>query len=127
MKNKYELVNTGTIVKCRSTSDFTQIPNVTARQKDLSLKAKGLLLVIMSLPDDWALYKTNLHQFSGDGRDATTNAFNELMDKGYIIGNQRRNSEGKMFGWSYTVYDTPQNIPIPENPVSVNPVSENVS
>lgn len=125
MKNKYQLVNTGSIIKSRSINQFAQIPNTTARQKDLSLKAKGLLLVIMSLPDDWALYKTNLHQYSGDGKDATISAFNELMEKGYIFGKQLRNDKGQLIGWNYIVYDIPQNNPIPENPVLDISILEN--
>jgi predicted GNAT superfamily acetyltransferase len=127
MKNKYTLQNTGSIVKSKSNDPFTRIPNITARTTNLSLKAKGLLLVLISLPDDWAVYKSNLHQFSEDGRDATTNAFNELIDKGYIESFQRRNDKGNFIGWDYVIYDISINNPITENTLSDHLTSVNPS
>lgn len=106
MKNKYAITNRGMIVKSKETQNFAIIPNKMLRDVTLSLKSKGLLCILLSLPDDWAIYKTNLHQFSGDGRDATTKAFNELLDKKYILKFER-GIKGQ-FGWDYVVFNEPQ-------------------
>jgi predicted GNAT superfamily acetyltransferase len=127
MSNKYTLQNTGRIVKSKSNDPFTRIPNTTARATNLSLKAKGLLLVLISLPDDWAVYKSNLHQFSEDGRDATTNAFNELLDKGFIQSFERRSEKGYFSGWDYVINDMSINNPITENPLWDSSISGNPS
>lgn len=118
--------NTGLIVKARLEVPFVQIPNKVLRDTNLSLKAKGLLSILLSLPADWAIYKTQLSTFSKDGRDATIAAFNELMDNGYIIGIKRINEKGQFAGHDYVVYNEPA-IPIPENPKSDNPNSDNHS
>jgi len=120
MKTYHGITNRGLIVKSKETKNFAVIPNKLLRDENLSLKAKGLLCLLLSLPDDWAVYKGQLQQFSSDGRDATINAFNELVDKGYIIGIKRINEKGQFDGWDYVVYSesTVSNIknPIPENP-----------
>lgn len=131
MNNKYSITNRGLIIKSKETQNFAIIPNKLLRNENLSLKAKGLICILLSLPNDWAVYKSQLQQFSNDGRDATVNAFNELIDKGYIHSIQRLNSKGQFDGWDYVIYsestvpDTKN--PIPENPESDNPVSVNPS
>lgn len=129
--NKYGITNRGLIVKSKQATDFAIIPNKLLRDTNLTLKAKGLLCLLLSLPNDWAVYKTQLQQFSSDGRDATVSAFNELVDKGYITSVQRFNAKGQFDGWDYVVYseivlpDT--NNPITENPVLGNTKPENPS
>ena len=86
-----------------------------------------MLIGILSLPDDWAIYKSNLHQFSSDGITATTNAFNELVDKGYIQSFQNKNSQGQFIGWNYIIYDINTNNPILGNIISENLISEDPS
>lgn len=127
--------NTGQIIKSRTTERFTQIPNEVLRDPNLSLKAKGLLGMLLSLPSDWCIYKTQLPQFTKDGRDGTIAAFNELVEYGFIAAIKKINSKGQFDGWSYIVYNertvqNPEPItdkPITENPNSVNPNSGNPS
>lgn len=107
MANKYALNNRGLIIKAKTNDPFTIIPNKTIQDKNLSLKAKGLLTILLSLPEDWQIYKTNLYQFSQDGRDATIGAFNELVDKKYILKFERRDNYG-LFGYDYVVFKEPQ-------------------
>jgi hypothetical protein len=127
IKNKYALQNTGSIIKSKTNDPFVRLPNITARSTELSWKAKGLLIGILSLPDDWAIYKSNLHQFSSDGITATTNAFNELVDKGYIQSFQNKNSQGQFIGWNYIIYDINTNNPILGNIISEDLISEDPS
>jgi hypothetical protein len=118
--------NTGLIVKSKLEVPFAQIPNKLLRDPNLSLKAKGLLSILLSLPNDWCVYKTQLASFSKDGRDATIAAFDELVRYGYIIGVRRHNSKGQFAGYDYVVYSEPI-TPFPENPKTDNPKTENPS
>lgn len=123
--------NTGQIIKSKTTEKFTIIPNEVLNNKTLSLKAKGLLCILLSLPSDWVIYKTQLQDFSMDGRDSTINTFNELVEKGYILSVKRIDEKGRFMGYDYIVYDkipdTDIKNPIPENPKTDNPKSENPS
>lgn len=124
MKNRYGITNRGLIVKSKQATEFAIIPNKLLKDTNLSLKAKGLVCILLSLPNDWAVYKTQLQQFSSDGRDATVSAFNELIDKGYITSIQRFNSQGQFDGWDYVVYSESVVSDI-KNPITGNPESEN--
>lgn len=121
-----KLNNTGLIVKSKLEVPFVQIPNKVLRDPALSLKAKGLLSILLSLPNDWCIYKTQLPSFSKDGRDATIAAFDELVKAGYIVGVRRHNSKGQFAGYDYVVYNEPA-TPFPENPITDKPISDNPS
>ena len=114
--------NTGLIIKSKLTEKFTTIPNSVLNDPKLSWKAKGILCKLLSNKSDWAVYKSQLQQFSTDGRDSTTNGFNELVENGYIVSIRRHNDKGQFMGYDYVVYDEPiTEQPITENPLSVNP------
>ena len=121
-----KLQNTGLIVKSKLTEEFTIVPNALLTDKKLSLKAKGLLCILLSLPSDWAVYKSQLQSFSTDGRDGTIAAFNELVDNGYITSIRRHNSKGQFMGWDYVVYNERVG-PITETPKTENPKTVNPS
>jgi hypothetical protein len=93
------------IIRVRHSNKFTQIDNDFLRNKSLSMKAKGLLCTILSLPDTWVIKKTTLHQFSSDGIEGTMNAFNELIEADYILVVKTR-IKGK-FNYKYIVCDIP--------------------
>jgi len=117
-----KLKNTGLIIKSKLTEKFTTIPNSVLNDPKLSWKAKGILCKLLSNRSDWAVYKSQLQQFSSDGRDSTTAGFNELIDRGYIVAIRRHNDKGQFMGWDYVVYDEPiTETPITDNPSSVNP------
>lgn len=123
--------NTGLIIKSKLTEKFTIIPNEVLRDKNLSLKAKGLLGILLSLPTDWCVYKSQLQQFSKDGRDATTAAFDELIENGFIAAIRRINNKGQFMGWDYVIYhertSSNPDLPNTENPITENPVLDNPS
>jgi len=117
--------NTSKIIRVRHQSNFTQLSNELLRNPNLSWKAKGLLACIMSLPDEWIILKTALHQFSKDGRDATLAAFNELIENGYIKQFSVRDNKGRFSRIDYVVSDIKFNDkPITEKPISDNPISD---
>ena len=99
-------MNTGQIIKSKTTEKFTVIPNLLLRDNTMSLKAKGLLALLLSLPVDWVIYKTQVHQFSSDGRTSACSAFDELIKSGYIVSVEIRDKAGKFMGFNYVVYDT---------------------
>jgi hypothetical protein len=117
-----KLQNTGLIIKSKLTEKFTTIPNSVLNDPNLSWKAKGILCKLLSNKSDWAVYKSQLQQFSTDGRDSTTAGFNELVERGYIIAVRRHNDKGQFAGYDYVVYDEPiTEQPITDNPLTVNP------
>ena len=116
------------IIKSKNFNKFTIVSNAVCRDKELSLKAKGLFLTLSSLPEDWVIYKTQLKEFSKDGRDSVIAAFNELVEAGYILQVKKLKPNGTFDGWNYVVYPEKQFDliqPIPENPKSDNPNTDN--
>lgn len=71
------------------------------------MRAKGLLVYLLSLPETWEIHKTEVWKHFTDGRDAVFRAFEELEKKGYIQVKKYRDQEGK-FRVEYTVYEEPQ-------------------
>ena len=73
---------------------------------NLSLKAKGLLTYLLSLPDDWQIYESELVQHHKDGRDSLKSAIKELMNNHYIKRSRIRDNEGHLKCYEYRVYET---------------------
>lgn len=86
---------------------FTQISNSAALNINLSLKAKGLLLVMMTRPEDWMFYMEWLQKQSKDGREAHQNALKELEAHGYVVRLRVQRPDGTFQGWEYVVDDEP--------------------
>lgn len=101
------MANTGQIVKSKSAQQFVTIANDIARSTDLSLKAKGLLLHLLSLPHDWVVYKGNLYNTVNDKKGGIDSAFKELQDKGFIVSVKVIDDKGRFSGWNHVVYDNP--------------------
>ena len=89
--------------------------------KSLSLKAKGLLSLILALPDNWNYNTRGLASCSKDGVDSTGNALKELEEQGYIIRRQLRGNDGRIYDTEYTVYEIPQKKLDPTSPDTGNP------
>ena len=112
---------------------YTVMSNHHLRNKDLSLKAKGLLSQMLSLPEDWDYTLAGLSHINRESIDAIRTAVWELEKAGYILRRQGRDEKGKMTAIEYTIYEQPQPMlenPIPgkpmlENPTTDNPTSEN--
>ena len=74
---------------------------------NLSLKAKGLLSYLLTLPDDWQIYENELVQHHKDGRDSMTSAIKELMNNWYISRTRIRDNFGHLKCYEYRVYESP--------------------
>ena len=107
---------------------YTVMSNHHLRNKDLSLKAKGLLSQMLSLPEDWDFTLKGLSLINRESIDAIRTAVWELEKAGYITRQQNRDGKGKMADMIYTIYEQPQPRPEAaeeEQPGSENPVSGN--
>jgi hypothetical protein len=78
-------MNTGQIIKSRTTERFTTLPNDVIKSKELTLSEKGLLSYLLSLPADWVIYKQNLYNSLPDKEGTIDKTFKALQTKGYII------------------------------------------
>nr|WP_279325102.1 DUF6017 domain-containing protein [Coprococcus comes] len=87
------------------------------RNHELSLKAKGLLSMMLSLPDDWNYTTRGLAKICKEGVDAIGNALRELETAGYIVRNQLRDRQGRISDTEYVIYEQPQ----PKNPDTPQP------
>lgn len=109
---------------------YTVMSNHHLRNKELTLKAKGLLSQMLSLPEDWDYTLAGLSYINRESIDAIRTAIWELEKAGYITRRQGRDGKGKMTAIEYTIYEQPQpppelDCPILENPTADNPVLEN--
>lgn len=109
------------VIRVEKTKNYTVMSNYHLRDKNLSLKAKGLLSFMLSLPEEWDYTEMGLVACLKEGRDGVRAALQELQKYGYLQRKQLRNANGKMGGTEYTVREKP----LSENPTSVNPISVN--
>jgi len=95
------------LIRVKKDNNFTTINNEFIFNKNLSLKAKGLLCHILALPNDWTLYVEEVVNWHKDGKAAIYSAFKELTSNGYMKREQIRNSKGKIIKWNYLVFEKP--------------------
>ena len=96
-----------TIYKSSAADRYTVIPNETMRDNSISFEATGLLCFLLSLPADWAIYKSWLQkQKLGCGRDKLTRLISELEEAGYIKREVSQLEDGKLNGYNWYVYPT---------------------
>ena len=96
------------VFRIERTRDYTVMSNHHLRNHELSLKAKGLLSMMLSLPDDWNYTTRGLAKICKEGVDAIGNALRELETAGYIVRNQLRDQQGRISDTEYVIYEQPQ-------------------
>lgn len=97
-----------TIHKCVS-NQYTKVSNGLAQHKTLSLKARGLMLYLLSLPESWDINVEHLHKALACGRDAIRSSMGELRDAGYLALETVKDSEnGRIVSRHWLAYDCPQ-------------------
>ena len=108
---------------------YTVMSNHHLRNKELSLKAKGLLSQMLSLPEDWDYTLAGLSLINREKIDAIREAVRELERAGYIVRSRERDEKGRLRGAEYVIYEQPQtptlDLPTLENPTLDNPTQEN--
>lgn len=134
------------IFRVEKTKDFTVMSNHHFKNRKLSLKAKGLLSMMLSLPDGWDYSLSGLVKICVEGKEAINKALNELEQQGYVTRNQLRAEKGRFSRTEYVIREIPvppctenrvtvdaqlevesqqPGLPYTENPSTVNPATDN--
>lgn len=92
------------IFKAKVSSEYTIIPNNLLRDERLSFETKGLLCLLLSLPEDWKVSKEWIIKQSSAGRDKVTRMLSELQNTNYINKVTTHDKEGKITGVDWLVY-----------------------
>ena len=96
---------TTTVFRVEKNKNYTTISNHHLQDRNLSLKAKGLLTLILSLPPDWDMTLKGLVSLSGDGVDSVRSGIQELEKAGYLRRSRSRNNLGQLLCTEYTIYE----------------------
>ena len=114
------------VFRIEKTRDYTVMSNHHLRDKSLSLKAKGLLSLMLSLPEEWDYTTKGLARICKDGVDSICAGVRELEEHGYVIRQRVRNPNGQLGAIEYTILEQPRPPePKPEKPERENPVLDN--
>ena len=123
------------VYRVQRTRDYTVMSNYHLKDKGLTLKSKGLLSMILSLPEEWNYTTRGLASICKEGVDAIGSALKELETAGYIVRRQLRGTNGRITDTEYIIYEQPQPkkldmlpsdvvSPDTENPDMVKPDTE---
>ena len=113
------------VFRVEKAKGYTVMSNHHLRNHTLSLKAKGLLSQMLSLPDDWDYTLQGLAQINKESIDAIREAVRELERAGYIERSRERDERGCLRGTVYTIYEQPHAEPTPEEPTQEKPALDN--
>ena len=114
------------VFRIERTRDYTVMSNHHLRDKGLSLKSKGLLSMMLSLPEDWNYTTRGLAKSCKEGVDAIGGALRELEGAGYIVRHQMRDRQGRISDTEYVIYEQPQpKAPDTPQPDTASPDTEN--
>lgn len=108
------------VIRVNKTKDYTVMANYHFRDKNLSLKAKGLLSMMLSLPNGWGYSVEGLAKLSSDGRASVMAALKELEKFHYLKRSQARDNSGKLAEAIYDIFEQPWS----EKPTTVKPTTE---
>ena len=132
------------VFRVKKNKNFTTMCNIHLRDKNLSLKAKGMLSIFLSLPDEWHYSVKGLAEICQEGPDCIRSVLKELEAAGYLRRRRTRRENGQLGDAEYLIYETPQHdadgddtnpaapaqaasgkeSPVQENPVQAEPVLE---
>ena len=116
------------VFRVERNTGYTVMSNHHLRNKELSLKAKGLLSQMLSLPEDWDYTLKGLSHINREKIDAIREAVKELEKAGYIVRSRERDEKGRLRGADYVIFEQPQpptpDLPTLENPTLDNPMLE---
>jgi len=101
------------IFRVEKTKNYTVMSNHHLRNKELSLKAKGLMSQMLSLPDGWAFTLKGLAKINRENIDAIRTGVNELEKAGYVLRVQCPKIRGYIGGVDYIIYEEPPTLDFP--------------
>lgn len=99
------------VFRVEKSRDYTVMSNHHLKDKNLTLKSKGLLSMMLSLPDEWNYTTRGLAAICKEGVDSIGTALKELETIGYIKRYRLRDEKGKIKDTEYVIYERPQNEP----------------
>lgn len=113
------------VIRINKTKNYTVMSNHHLKNKNMSLKAKGLLSLMLSLPDNWDYSVSGLIEICLESKTVIQNALKELENLGYLQRTRTQDSKG-LFRYIYDIFEQPQpQNPQTENPFTDNPCTEN--
>ena len=98
------------VFRVERTQNYTVMSNYHLRDKTISFKAKGLLSLMLSLPEEWDYTLQGLAYINREQIDAIRQAVHELERAGYIVRTRERDSRGRLRGAEYTIYEQPPSV-----------------
>ena len=115
------------VFRIEKTRDYTVMSNYHLRDRSLSLKAKGLLSLMLSLPEDWDYTMKGLARICKDGIDSISGGIREMEAHGYLVWARVRNENGQLGSIEYTILEQPKEsaqtpAPVREKPIRENPI-----
>ena len=134
------------VLKNKTQGQYTMVSQRIMKDKSLSLTERGMLLTLLSLPDNWHLTIVGLGQILPDGKEKIAKTLNSLIEKGYVTREQNRGNRGQFDSTNLEVHETPvltshsdpdndydknehqqttSSSPCPENPDTVNRDTDN--
>lgn len=113
------------VMRVHKNANYTIMSNHHFKEKKMSLKAKGLLSLMLSLPDDWDYSINGLATLSKDGKDSVMSALKELEAFGYLIRTRLTDERGRFAGYDYDIFEEPKSAPYSEIPKTENSDTEN--
>ena len=128
------------VFRVHKNENYTVLSNHHFKERGMTLKAKGLLSLMLSLPDGWDYSAAGLVTLSKDGKDSVNAALKELEKFGYLRRTQTTDTGGKFSGYNYEIYEQPSDAakaaaaekaaaaqPKAENPPTGEPFAEKPS
>lgn len=103
--------------------DFTVIANSVFKDRRLSAKAKGILVEMLSLPENWDYTLKGLTALFSDGIDSIRQGIKELEENGYIVRERKRDARGRLGGMEYVIYETPEKAVENSDPEQSSPAN----
>ena len=113
------------VFRIEKTRDYTVMSNHHLKDRTLTLKSKGLLSMMLSLPDEWNYTTRGLAAICREGVDSIGAALRELESAGYLIRHRLRDKGGRISDTEYIVYESPHKTPEADSSYTASPCTEN--
>ena len=117
------------VIRNRTQQQYTNVANSIFRNKELSLRDRGLLTTLLSLPDNWRFSVMGLAEIlKKDGKHSISAGLASLEEQGYLVRRQVKSKDGKFCGYKWEIFEEPQmKVPITDFRETDNPITEKLS
>jgi hypothetical protein len=113
------------IYRIHKEDNYVIVDKAFLLNEKISLKAKGLLALLLSYPDNWQFYEAEIVQHAADKANSLSSGLKELIENGYIVRKLGKDETGKFKGYEYHIYEKPiTEKPITEKPIMEKPITE---